>query len=159
VVNILPTIEGVVAKRSDGQYLPGQRDWVKVKRLRTIDCVVIGIACAGPAACRDGKLHHLGLARPPKGMLSPQFASVLAAAGPEESPIRSRWQHAAVPTWRRVPPTAVCEVAYTVLDGNRWLRHAARFVCWRPDGDESKILPVQRVLAPNCVGEPSIQSR
>ena len=64
----------------------------------------------------DGQLHHLGLARPSKGMLSPQFASVLAEAGPEESPIRSRWQHVAVPTWRRVPPTAVCEVAYTVLD-------------------------------------------
>jgi hypothetical protein len=64
----------------------------------------------------DGQLHRLELARPSKGMLSPQFAPVLAEAGPEESPIRSRWQHAAVPTWRRVPPTAVCEVAYTVLD-------------------------------------------
>ena len=31
----------------------------------------------------------LGLARPSKGMLSPQFASLLAEAGPEESPIRS----------------------------------------------------------------------
>jgi hypothetical protein len=55
--------------------------------------------------------------RAPRRACSPaQFASVLAEAGPEESPIRSRWQHAAVPTWRRVPPTAVCEVAYTVLD-------------------------------------------
>jgi hypothetical protein len=42
------------------------------------------------------------------GMLTAQLASVLAKAGPEKSPIRSRWQHAAVPTWRRVPPTAVC---------------------------------------------------
>jgi ATP-dependent DNA ligase len=59
-------------------------------------------------------------------MLRPQFVSVLAEAGPEENPIPSRWQHAAA-------PTAVCEVAYTVLDGNRRLRHAARFVRWRMD--------------------------
>jgi ATP-dependent DNA ligase len=139
-LRLVPSIEGVVAKRWDGRYLPGQRDWVKVKRRRTIDCVVIGIAgdLTHPWLVlglrhADAQLHHLGLARPSKGMLSPQFASVLAEAGPEESPIRSRWQHAAVPTWRRVPPTAVCEVEYTVLDGNRWLRHAARFVRWRPD--------------------------
>jgi ATP-dependent DNA ligase len=66
-------------------------------------------------------------------MLTPEFASILAQAGAEEPPIRSRWQHAAVPTWRRVPPTAVCEVAYTLLDGQKWLRSAARFVRWRPD--------------------------
>ncbi|MBV9327440.1 MAG: hypothetical protein JO352_27180 [Chloroflexi bacterium] len=139
-LRLVPNIEGVVAKRWDGRYLPGQRDWVKVKRRRTIDCVVIGIAGDHTRPWLvlglrhpDGQLHHLGLARPAKGMLSAQFALVLAGAGPEESPIRSRWQHAAVPTWRRVPPTAVCEVAYTVLDGNRWLRHAARFVRWRPD--------------------------
>jgi hypothetical protein len=73
----------------------------------------------GATADSRYQLHHIGLGRPSKGMLSPQFASVLAQGGPEESPIRFRWQHAAVPTWRRVPPTAVCEVAYTILDGNR----------------------------------------
>src|SRR5262249_10013596 len=139
-LRLVPSIEGVVAKRWDGRYLPGQRDWGKVKRRRTVDCVVIGIAAdrlrPGLVLGRrqaEGHLHHLGVARPSKGMRSKQFASVLAAAGPEESPIRSRWQHAAVPAWRRVPPTAVCEVAYTVLDANRWLSHAARFVRWRPD--------------------------
>ena len=66
-------------------------------------------------------------------MLSSQFALAEAEAGPEESPIQSRWQHAAVQTWRRFAPTAVCEVAYTVLDANRWLRHAARFVRMRSD--------------------------
>jgi ATP-dependent DNA ligase len=65
-------------------------------------------------------------------MLSWELADVLAHAGPEQHPIPSRWQHAAVPAWCPVPPTAVCEVAYTVLDG-RWLRQAARFVRWRPD--------------------------
>ena len=51
----------------------------------------------------------------------------------EQQPIRSRWQHDAVPTWRPVTPTAVVEVAFTLLDGGRWLRQPARFVRWRLD--------------------------
>jgi len=56
-----------VAKKSDGHYAPGRRDWVKVKRQRTVDCVVIGLAghAANPALVLglrhvDGTLHHLG---------------------------------------------------------------------------------------------------
>src|SRR5262249_30691788 len=66
-LRLLPNIEGVVAKRSDGRYLPGQRDWVKVKRPRTADCVVIGIAGDHTRPWlvlglrhADGHLHHLG---------------------------------------------------------------------------------------------------
>ena len=64
---LLPALEGVVAKKSDGHYTPGRRDWVKVKRQRTVDCVVIGLAghAANPALVlglrhADGILHHLG---------------------------------------------------------------------------------------------------
>ena len=35
-------LDGVVAKRADGPYLPGERAMLKVKRLRTADCVVGG---------------------------------------------------------------------------------------------------------------------
>ena len=35
-------LDGVVAKRSDGAYLPGERAMLKVKRMRTADCVVGG---------------------------------------------------------------------------------------------------------------------
>jgi hypothetical protein len=61
-------------------------------------------------------LHQFGLARPSKAILSTEFTAQQADAGPEQSPIRSRWQHVAVPTWHRIRPIAVCEVAYTVLD-------------------------------------------
>jgi ATP-dependent DNA ligase len=139
-LRFVPGLEGVVAKRCGGRYAPGQRDWVKVKRQRTADCAVIGIAGdrAQPALVLglrhpDGRLHHFGLARPSQHMLSPQLVEVLAQAGPEQRPIESRWQHAAVPAWCPVPPTAVCEVAYTLLDGARWLRMPARFIRWRPD--------------------------
>ena len=40
---LVPALEGVVAKKSDGHYAPGRRDWVKVKRHRTVECVVIGL--------------------------------------------------------------------------------------------------------------------
>jgi len=63
-------LEGVVAKKSDGHYAPGRRDWVKVKRHRTVDCVVIGLAgdAVNPALVlglrhADGILHHLKLGR------------------------------------------------------------------------------------------------
>jgi ATP-dependent DNA ligase len=48
-------LEGAGAKRCDGRYLPGQRDWIKVKRQRTADCAVIGIAGdqAQPALFRE----------------------------------------------------------------------------------------------------------
>src|SRR5438874_3921739 len=44
------------------------------------------------------------------------IADLLAAARPEQAAIRSRWQHDAVPPWRRVEPTIVCEVRVTNLD-------------------------------------------
>jgi len=120
---LLPSLEGVVAKRCDGRYLAGQREWVKVKRQGAAECVVIGVAgdMTRPWLVlglrhSDGRCHHFGLARPSDAALTAEFACILAEAGPEESPIRSRWQHAAVPAWRCVPPTAVCEVAYTLLD-------------------------------------------
>ena len=66
-LRLVPNIEGVVAKRWDGRYLPGQREWVKVKRRRTVDCVVIGIAGDHTRPWlvlglrhADGRLHHLG---------------------------------------------------------------------------------------------------
>jgi ATP-dependent DNA ligase len=62
---LVPGLEGVVAKRADGRYQPGQRGWIKIKTQRTADCVVIGIAGdrAQPALVlglrhADGRLHH-----------------------------------------------------------------------------------------------------
>src|SRR3989442_884717 len=40
----VPAVEGIVAKRADGRYRSGRRDWIKIKRQRTVDCVVIGVA-------------------------------------------------------------------------------------------------------------------
>ena len=66
-LRFLPSIEGVVAKRADRRYVPGRgRDWVKVKRYRTVDCVVIGVSgdLDAPKLVlglrhADGMSHHL----------------------------------------------------------------------------------------------------
>ncbi|HET9572821.1 MAG TPA: ATP-dependent DNA ligase, partial [Methyloceanibacter sp.] len=39
-------LDGVVAKRIDGAYMPGEREMLKVKQIRTADCVVGGFRYA-----------------------------------------------------------------------------------------------------------------
>jgi ATP-dependent DNA ligase len=40
----VPGLEGLVAKRLDRPYVAGRaRDWIKVKRQRTIECAVVGV--------------------------------------------------------------------------------------------------------------------
>jgi ATP-dependent DNA ligase len=67
-------LDGVVAKRLDAPYRPGERTMVKVKHERTADCVVAGFRWhkQGPGTMvgslllglydRDGVLHHVGIA-------------------------------------------------------------------------------------------------
>jgi ATP-dependent DNA ligase len=67
-------LDGVVAKRLDQPYQPGQRAMVKVKHARTADCVVGGFRWhkQGPGTMLGslllglydgaGKLHHVGIA-------------------------------------------------------------------------------------------------
>ena len=66
-------LDGVVAKRLDGLYQPGQRAMVKVKHARTADCAVAGFRWhkEGPGRTvgslllglhdESGKLHHVGI--------------------------------------------------------------------------------------------------
>jgi len=63
-------LDGVVAKDPAGTYRPGERRWVKVKHLRTVDCVVGGYRIAKDGRGigslllglydSDGALHHVG---------------------------------------------------------------------------------------------------
>jgi ATP-dependent DNA ligase len=65
-------LDGVIAKRLDQAYRPGERAWVKVKPVRTADCVVAGFRWhkdgKGIGSLLlglyddDGTLHHVGVA-------------------------------------------------------------------------------------------------
>ena len=65
-------LDGVMAKAADGSYQPGKRTQIKVKHLRTADCVVAAFRehknGDGPGSLMlglyddEGRLHHLGVA-------------------------------------------------------------------------------------------------
>ncbi len=72
-------LDGVVAKRADGRYRPGERAMTKVKHRRTADCVVAGYRVhkdgngVGSLLLglfdAEGTLHHVGVAASMKGEL------------------------------------------------------------------------------------------
>jgi ATP-dependent DNA ligase len=145
-------LDGVIAKRLDGPYLPGKREMVKVKHARDADCVAIGyrIHKSGEGVgsillglYRDGELQMVGGAA---SFTAKDRLKLLA----DLEPLRkaddlvydgepSRWNSAADKRWIPVRPAKVAEVAYDQMEGNsvhgRRFRHAVRFVRWRPDRD------------------------
>lgn len=145
-------LDGVIAKRLDGPYLPGKREMVKVKHVRDADCVAIGyrIHKSGEGVgsillglyTEDGELRMVGGAA---SFTARNRLRLLADLQPlrignelrEGEP--SRWNSAADKRWIPVRPEKVCEVVYDQMEGNsvdgRRFRHAVRFVRWRPDRD------------------------
>jgi ATP-dependent DNA ligase len=146
-------LDGVIAKRLDGPYVPGKREMVKVKHARDADCVAIGyrIHKSGEGVGSillglyrdDGELQMVG------GAASFTVKDRLKLLADLE-PLRkgadvvydgepSRWNSAADKRWVPVRPEKVAEVAYDQMEGNTMhgqrFRHAVRFVRWRPDRD------------------------
>jgi ATP-dependent DNA ligase len=142
-------LDGVVAKRADEPYHSGDRDaMVKVKRLRTADCVVGGFRYAEGSKQigslllglynADGKLDHVGFSSSftateraaLKKVVEPLSGgagfSGKAPGGP------SRWSTKRSSEWVALEPTLVCEVRYDHFSGGRF-RHGTKFLRWRPD--------------------------
>jgi ATP-dependent DNA ligase len=140
--------EGVVAKRLDGPYAEGERAMVKVKRLRTVDCVAGGFRYSRDGAQiaslllglynRDGRLDHVGftsgLAAVDRGALTQQVMALRdgpgftgkAPGGP------SRWSDERSSEWEPLRPDLVVEVSFDHVSGGRF-RHGARLLRLRPD--------------------------
>lgn len=141
-------LDGVIAKKIAGQYLPGRREMVKVKHARDAECVVLGYR---PHSSGDGvgsvllglyddagRLHMVGgaasfSARQRRTLLAELEplrlgADVVAAGEP------SRWATGSDKRWVPVRPERVAEVAYDQMEGARF-RHTVRFLRWRPDRD------------------------
>ena len=142
------TLDGIVAKRLDLPYQSGERTGMqKVKRRRTVDCVVGGFRYASGARVvgslllglyDDGLLHHVGFtsgfpAATRKALLTrlepliaPPGFTGRAPGGP------SRWSTERSAEWQPLTPRLVVEVSYDHFTGDRF-RHGARFLRWRPD--------------------------
>jgi len=146
--------DGVIAKRLDAVYEPGVRAMVKVKHLRTADCVVAGFRWLTKHEGRAvgslllglyddaGILHHVGhtssftmaTRRGLVSMLAPYVTDDAAGGfGRGRTPgTPSRWSSGKDVKWVRLWPELVCEVTFDHLQGDRF-RHGATFQRWRPD--------------------------
>jgi ATP-dependent DNA ligase len=139
------TSEGVVAKQLDAPYLPGERrGMVKVKRVRSADCVVaafrfgkepqtVGSLILG-LYDDAGELHVVGHT---SGFTAKQKRELLALLDPYRTGERgsgepSRWKSEEELVWEGLRPELVCEVSFDHITGNR-IRHGAKFLRWRED--------------------------
>jgi ATP-dependent DNA ligase len=141
-------IDGVVAKRRDGLYEPGERTMIKVKPHRTADCVVGGFRYQSNSRevgslllglyDGEGRLNHVGftatisdeerpaLTRKLEAMREPPGFTGTAPGGP------SRWSTERSGEWQPLRPGLVAEVRYDQISTGRF-RHGTKLVRWRPD--------------------------
>ena len=139
-------LDGVVAKRRDDPYRSGERAMLKVKRLRTADCVVGGFRYAtGKSEVGSlllglhdeaGLLHHVGFTSnmPDRAALTPRLERLVAPPGfTGDAPGGpSRWSTERSAEWQPLRPELVVEVRYDHVTGHRF-RHGTGFLRWRPD--------------------------
>src|SRR5581483_2420349 len=144
-------LDGVIAKRIDEPYHSGDRaGMVKIKRMRTADCVVGGYRYAEKGD-RIGSLL-LGLYNDEDLLDHVGFTSSFAAEEREglkaiveplvEEPGftgkapggPSRWSTRRSAEWQPLKPKLVCEVRYDHFSVDRF-RHGTKFLRWRPDKD------------------------
>ena len=149
-------VDGVIAKRLDLPYESGNRHgMVKVKRLRTADCVVGGFRYASQGKVvgsmllglydHKGLLHHVGFTSSFKASEKPALTKKLeklikppgftgnAPGGP------SRWATERSAEWKPLATKLVVEVQYDHFTGGRF-RHGTKFLRWRPDKKPSQCL-------------------
>jgi len=141
-------LDGVVAKRLDEPYRPGERAMAKRKLLRTADCVVGGFRREakgdGVASLllglydEAGLLYHVGFVAGLSAEARERWAERLeplrgASAFTGSTPGgASRWSQGKDTAWEALRPELVIEVGYDQVTGQRF-RHGARFVRERPD--------------------------
>jgi ATP-dependent DNA ligase len=143
-------LDGVIAKRADLEYRPGERAMIKVKQQRTADCVVGGFRYAEKKRevgslllglyDDQGLLDHVGftsaipsaerpaLTKKLEKLVQPPGFTGSAPGGP------SRWNNERTTQWQPLKPELVVEVRYDQVTGRRF-RHGTGFLRWRPDKD------------------------
>ncbi|MET0180070.1 MAG: ATP-dependent DNA ligase [Novosphingobium sp.] len=158
-------LDGIVAKRRDQPYQPGERAMLKLKVRRTADCVIGGYrldaARTGVASLLlglyddDGVLHHVGFTSAIAATERPVLLDRLRrVAGPSPFTGRapggpSRWSGGKASEWCPVAPEIVVEVGYDQVTGERF-RHGTALVRFRPDKapGQCRLIQLERELRP-----------
>ena len=140
-------LDGVIAKKLDGAYVQGERAMLKVKRLRTADCVVAGFRYASNSdevgslllGLYDdaGLLHHVGftstIANAERQALTGKLQKLKGAGFTGRAPGGpSRWSSERSGEWEGLKPKLVVEVRYDQVTQDRF-RHGTKLLRWRPD--------------------------
>ena len=139
--------EGVIAKDLDAIYRPGQRKgMVKVKRVRTIDCVIVGWRPGKEEGTvgslilglyeNGGRLRPIGHTSGLKAKEKRELVKTLKPyeTGEKGSGDPSRWDADRELEWYELRPELVVEVTYDHTSGGR-IRHGSKIVRWRDDKD------------------------
>ncbi|HEY6577899.1 MAG TPA: ATP-dependent DNA ligase [Rhizomicrobium sp.] len=141
-------LDGVIAKPLDEPYRPGERAMLKIKCLRTADCVVGGFRYASGSRDigslllglynEEGQLDHVGftsgIADRDQPTLQKKLARLRGGAGFSGAAPGgpSRWSTDRSSEWEPLKPALVAEVRYDHVTGRRF-RHGTAFLRWRPD--------------------------
>lgn len=140
--------DSVVAKRRDDPYISGERAMIKVKRMRTADCVVGGFRyLAGRPEIgslllrlydKEGRLDHVGftstIADEDGGALARHLEALREAPGftANARGVPSRWSTERSGAWDPLRPELVVEVRFDRVTADRF-RHGTKLLRWRPD--------------------------
>jgi ATP-dependent DNA ligase len=141
----LQNSEGVVAKDVTAPYRPGQRTgMVKVKRVRTIDAVVVGYRPGKEEGTVGslilglydgaGALHVVGHS---SGLKAAEKRALVERLAPYETGTRghgdpSRWKNEKELEWIELRPELVVEVTFDHSSDGR-IRHGTKILRWRDD--------------------------
>ncbi|THD81624.1 MAG: ATP-dependent DNA ligase [Phenylobacterium sp.] len=141
-------LDGVVAKRLDDPYQPGERAMLKIKRMRTADCVVGGFRYEHDSRLvgslllglydAEGKLDHVGftstITDAERAALTKRLEKLAGGAGfTGDAPGGpSRWSSGRSSEWTPLEPELVVEVRYDHVTGDRF-RHGTKLIRFRPD--------------------------
>jgi ATP-dependent DNA ligase len=145
----LSSIEGVMAKDLTAPYMQGKRKGMaKVKRERTIDCVVMGwrpgkeegtVGSLILGLYKDGDLctvgHISGFSKAAKQSMRTMLAPLETGKSGTAEP--SRWTGGRDLEWVELRPELVIEVGYDHAASGR-IRHGARFHRFRDDKKPSE---------------------
>jgi ATP-dependent DNA ligase len=140
-------LDGVIAKRIEDPYRSGERAMLKVKNIRTADCVVGGFRYGEGTHIvaslllglynPEGKLDHVGftsaLAREDKRELTARLEALRGEGFTGNAPGGpSRWSTERTNSYEPLTPELVVEVSYDHVTGGRF-RHGTGLKRWRPD--------------------------